>query len=314
MNIVYSSDENYVQHMAVSILSLIKNNLDVQELNIFIISNEISDESKEKLNDLTEKYGIILSWIDFEPYKKSLVLDMEWNISISSYARLFLASMLPAWCERVIYIDCDTVVCDSLWSMWNENIEGYAIGGVKDLIVDDFKLRIGLEKDDVYINAGIVLINLKYWRTYDLQSQFVEFIVKNNGRVTHHDQGVMNGVLKNQIAILKPCYNAMTPYFTSKFANLICFYDLKNYYTEEEILEAVNKSVIIHFTPEFVGRVWEKKCKHPKAGVYRGFLDETVWKDNLVESSSLPVKLRILYWCYKNLPVRFLKMLLKMHK
>lgn len=47
MNIVYSSDENYVQHMGISIFSLLRNNMEMDEITIYILANDISYESKE---------------------------------------------------------------------------------------------------------------------------------------------------------------------------------------------------------------------------------------------------------------------------
>ena len=314
MNIVYSSDDNYAQHLAVSILSLLKNNEDIEEINIFVISNKIQIKSKNRIEKIVENYKRRLYWVDFEPYSKELVLDMEWEIAISSYARLFLEKMLPEWCEKVIYLDCDTVVCESLERLWKTPMEGYAVVGVKDIISDDFKYRIGLKADDVYINAGVMLINIEYWRRQKILSYFMNFIVARKGRVTHHDQGVINGVLSNYIKIVEPCYNSMTPFFTNKYSDLICFYKLKNYYTKEQIKEAVEHPIVIHYTPAFVGRVWEKGCKHPRAKEYLNYLEETEWRDNLIDAPKVPLKLQILFWMYGHIPIRLLEIMLQFRR
>ena len=70
MNIVYSSDENYVQHMGISIFSLLQNNTEVDEITIYILSNDISDESKKKLNDIViNQFRRNIVFIDFTLYK-----------------------------------------------------------------------------------------------------------------------------------------------------------------------------------------------------------------------------------------------------
>lgn len=307
MNIVYSSDENYVQHMAVSMLSLYKNNSSVTEINVFIISNDITNESKAKIDQLAKEQGRSVYWIDFAPYKNQLLLDMEWPISISSYARLFLSTMLPDLCERVIYLDCDTIVNDSLETLWNTDMHGCAVAGVMDLVTSDFKQKVGLNIDDIYINAGVLLVDLKYWRNNAIQSKFIDFINERKGRVTHHDQGVVNGTLKGSIYVLSPRYNSMTPFYTNRYKNLLSFYNLKSYYSVEKINEAIENSAIIHFTPEFVGRVWEYECKHPQAVLYRNYLNQTVWKSQLVHAKPLSLKMRIVYWMYHNIPPSFVR-------
>ena len=48
MHIVYSSDDNYAQHLGASIYSLLMHNSDAKIV-IYVIDNGISCESKEKL-------------------------------------------------------------------------------------------------------------------------------------------------------------------------------------------------------------------------------------------------------------------------
>lgn len=303
MNIVYSSDNNYAQHLCVSMVSLFENNTDIDDINVFIISNDIPDESKVKLNNTAEEYNKKLTWIDFAPYREKLTLDLEWNISISSYARLFLAEMLPEWCHRVIYIDCDTVVCGSLKDLVNMNMQGASVAGVNDLVLDTFKEKVGLKPTQQYINAGILLIDLEKWRKDNITSVFVNFINERHGRVTHHDQGTINATLFDSCLLLDPKYNVLTPYYTQKYNRMLRFYHIDNYYCEEKLKSACENPVIIHFTPEYVGRVWENKCSHPKKDIYNYYLEMTPWKGQIYKSEKLTVKQKVLYWVESKMPV-----------
>ena len=56
MNIVYVSNENYVRHLAVSVVSLLENNEAEEEIKIYVISTGISELSKPKLNKLVHSY------------------------------------------------------------------------------------------------------------------------------------------------------------------------------------------------------------------------------------------------------------------
>lgn len=311
MNVIYSSDENYVQHLAVSVLSLLQTNTSAAELNIFIISNNISSASRKKVEDIGTQYGRIVYWIDFAPFLEQLKLDMEWPISVSSYARLFIAQMLPQWCDRALYLDCDTVVCGDLRDLWQTDMKGCPVAGVKDLIMDGFKARVGLQTKDLYVNAGILLIDVACWRAEQLQQRFVDYINEHQGRVTHHDQGVINGTLRGNICVLHPRYNAMTPFFTNNYDRLVKFYGLNNYYGKAELEAAVSVPGIIHFTPEYVGRVWERGCKHPQAQVYCQYLNQTVWAGELPEPKPQSTKMKLLNWMCRNLPVSLLRLIIK---
>ena len=45
------------------------------------------------------------------------------GFDISIMLRLFMGDMLPETVERVLYLDCDTVVLQSLKHLWKENLE-----------------------------------------------------------------------------------------------------------------------------------------------------------------------------------------------
>ena len=200
--VVYSSDNNYAQHTGVSIASLLDNNKHFKAIHIYVIDNEISKDNKDRLINIITEYGREISFIDFNKYKSMLKLNMKWNISISSYARLFISSMLPNNVDKVLYFDCGTVIVSNIDELWNTDMNDYYVAGVADTVSSSTKLAVGIDHHGKYINAGMLLINLKKWRENKIQERFIKFIDKYNGSVTHHDQGVINGVLHKNLKIL----------------------------------------------------------------------------------------------------------------
>lgn len=281
MNVVWSSDENYAQHLAVSMLSLLDSNRTETELNCYIISNNITDSSRMELDRLAAGFNRRIHWIDFEPFKQRLELNMSWPISISSYARLFLQEMLPNDVDRVLYLDCDTVVCDSLRELFELDLGNCCVGAVRDFIIPSLKKIIGLPADAAYINAGILLIDLQTWRRDRILDSFLGYIESQNGTVIHHDQGVVNHCLHDRIHILNPRFNAMTPLFTQKYRSIRTIWG--EYYTESLRNEAIVSPAILHFTPGFTAQVWDVKCIHPLKDRYLHYLDQTVWKGRVTD-------------------------------
>ena len=78
LSVVYSSDDKYAQHTGVSIISLLDNNRHFDDIDIYIIDNEISIENKKKLNSIVKDYDRKVEYIDFSKYKNQLKLNMEW--------------------------------------------------------------------------------------------------------------------------------------------------------------------------------------------------------------------------------------------
>lgn len=299
MNVVWSSDETYTRHLAVSMLSLLEHHRTVSEVNCYIISNHITEASRRELERLAADYGRRIRWIDFTPFQKRLKLDMAWPISVSSYARLFLQEMLPESVERVLYLDCDTVVCDSLEALFALDLNGAAVGGVRDFVTERFKVAVGLAPDGVYINAGVLLIDLEKWRRENALGRFQSCIDGHNGKVFHHDQGVINDCLQGDMLVLPPRYNALTPLFTLPYAGLQSIWG--TYYGETERAEALHNPAVVHFTPGFTGQVWDVKCRHPLRDRYLFYLEQTAWKGCLTDQK-IALKHRIVNWVALHLP------------
>lgn len=301
--VVYSTDDNYAQHMGVSIISLLENNKHFNNIKIYVIANNITNYSKEKLNEVSNKYNRDIIFIDFNNYKNKLKLNMKWNISLSSYARLFVSSILPSDINKVLYFDCDTVIVDKIDELWNVNTEDYYVCGVADTVSSATKLDVGINKNESYINAGMLLINLKKWREDDIEDKFIEFIKKHNGSVTHHDQGVINGVLHLKSKVLEPKFNLMTVYYTMKREHIIFYYGIDNeFYSEQEINESLKKPVYIHYTPGFTSRPWVKGCKHPKKNIYIEYLKISPWNDVKLEKNNQNIKVKFVNFLYNNIP------------
>ena len=300
--VVYSSDDNYAQHTGVSIVSLLENNKHFNSIHIYIIDNEISEANKSKLIDIIKCYQREITFIDFNKYKDMLKLNMQWNISLSSYARLFISSILPESVDKALYFDCDTVVVDKIDDLFNTDMNEYYVAGVADTISSSTKSAVGISSDENYINAGMLLVNVKKWREDNIQDKFIKFIDSKNGSVTHHDQGVINGVLCKSSKLLNPKFNLMTVYYTMKREDIISYYGIDNeFYSDEVIREALKNPVYIHFTPGFTTRPWIKGCKHPKKQVYLDYLQKTPWRNSKLQKDKSKFRIKLINWIYRNL-------------
>lgn len=200
MNVVYSSSDSYAPIAGVSIMSLLHNNTDADEINIYMIDNNISDENKKRFENMVDKFGRNIVFIPRPDLNKMAGVDIEvgrWNIS--TFFRLFLCTILPDNLDRCIYLDCDTVVRHSLREFWETDLEDKIVAAVDDCRSDRYKTELNLPCDSTYTNNGVLLIDLKSWREMNVEKDFLNFIIAHNGDITYVDQGVLNGVLaKNE--------------------------------------------------------------------------------------------------------------------
>lgn len=305
MNILFSSDDNYARHLGVAMISILQHSRDVNKIRFYVINNHISHNNVEKLKLLVGEYrNVEIVFIPFGSIKKQLCLNLSWPISLSSYARLFVGEVLPIEVERVLYLDCDVVVNGPLFDLWNTDLHGKCIGAIQDTIPSRTKAAVGLSSKQPYFNAGVLLIDLKQWRQDSIGKKCLNFIDSYSGRVTHHDQGVLNGVLKGQWKRLPLKYNVMTVHYMMSQSKMRRYYkDEAPYYDDLEINESIKKPIIIHFTPSFTCRPWEDNCCHPLRDCYSRVLAISPWSDFPLMRDMTPWYVRLINWRYRFFPV-----------
>lgn len=308
MNIVYSSSDSYAPVAGVSLYSLLINNKETEEINIFIVDNHISDENKEKFTKLCEDFKRSLTFIpiaDIEKLSDTTIDIGRWNIS--TFGRLFEASLLPKAVEKVIHVDCDTMVTDSLEPLWNMNMENKVVAGALECIGDNYKKEIGLSDDCTYINAGNIMLNLKKIREENLEDKFKEYI-KNHSQLSFVDQAVLNACIPDEEKLVFPLnYNAYSIIYYLKYKNLFRAKKVTHYYTEKEVHQAVDNPAIVHFTTCFMdgSRPWIENNHHPRLEEYLDYKKNSPWKDTPLEKDPRNSVKKAAYKMFNVLPQGF---------
>lgn len=284
MNVVYSSSDSYAEICGISIVSLFENNKDVEEINVYIIDNDISKLNKTRLENTANKYSrnlFFVNKIDLNKKTNTNVYVGRWNIG--TFYRLYLSSILPLTVERVIYIDCDMIIRNSLENVYKIDLGDCLVAGADDCRSDLYRDDIGCKHGTVYINNGFMLIDLKKWREENVEERFTKFISDRNGDCTYMDQAPLNGVLvpENKIYELEAKYNAQRIFFDFSYRQLLKLRKPTHFLSEEQYNEAVSNPIIVHFTPTFITgtRPWQKKDKHKYTSEYKYYKSISEWKD-----------------------------------
>lgn len=299
MHIALASDNNYAEFVAVVIASATANNSGF--IHFHLLSNGIDKASIELINKQIPSGRGELHVHDIQNIRDMLNIDVPNTIAISSYARLFLPSILHANISKVLYVDCDTVISGDVSEFWNTPLHDNYIAGVLDTLPDcEAKINVGLKRDEPYINAGVLLINLDLWRKDDLQQKFINFLLEHNGLVYHHDQGIINGVCKGKVLIVHPRYNCTSNYYSHPYALLRR--TNTPFYSEQECKDATANPAILHFTEGFFNRPWIANSLHPMAAVYHQYHNMTVWSNIPPRKDKRTFLVRFLSWEFLHLP------------
>ena len=291
MNIVYSTSDAYSEIAGVSIVSLLENCKDLIEINVYVIDMGISDNNKNKLKELTNRYSrkmYFLKKVNIEKLVGTHINVGRWHIS--TFSRLFLLHVLPEDMKKVIYIDCDMIIRHSLQALWNMDMDGAWVMGADDCRGKLYRTNIGIPEDSIYINNGLLVIDLEAWRDNNVEALFIDYIKKYNGDITYMDQGVLNGVFQplKKVKLLPISYNAQTVCYDLGYDGLQVCRNPVWAYTKEEFQKGIEDPVIVHFTTCFLSgtRPWMIGDRHRYQPEFIGSRNMTgrrndpLWKDN----------------------------------
>lgn len=254
MNVLLISDDNYAFLLGGCLYSLLYTNTAVKTINVYIISDHISRGSLEKIIEIGKRFDRKIIVVDPPNMSKDIVV--KGTLNISTYYRLMLSSVIPDSVDKLLYLDCDVLIRGNLEDLWNTDISEYYLGGVYDTTGKYARKAVGLKRHGLYVNAGVLLINLKKWRKEKIEAKFLKYLDEQGWKVEFNDQGVINHVCSKRIKLVNPKYNFMPTYERYSWRQLKWIVNSDTFYSYENIKESKRNPLIIHFAGYAFSRPW----------------------------------------------------------
>ncbi|MCC8151281.1 MAG: glycosyltransferase family 8 protein [Lachnospiraceae bacterium] len=282
MHIVYAADDQFAEILGVSLTSLYENNKNINQIYVYILETQISENNKSRLESLSASYGRSkIIWVPAIDISKTLQVDVSIDRgSMSQYSRLFVSSVLPQNLEKVLYLDCDIIIERSLLELWNLDMQGKTIAALMDSFSRWYRMNIGLEPEDIMFNSGVMLIDLKRWRDQNIEKKLLNFICCRKGKIQQGDQGALNAVLAHDVYCFEPRFNSVTIFYDFNYDEMLMYRKPPEFYSRELVSLAIEKPVIIHFTTSFLSRrPWVEGCCHKYVGEWMKYKNMSPWKE-----------------------------------
>ena len=240
ISIAYAPDDKYVNQTVVSMKSALEHN---EQVEFIIMYSKLSAESMQKLGAV----GGSLRLIKMDECLFSDLTLSKW-VTVQAWFRI----KLPDLCkdlDKVLYLDCDTLVRGNLDELFSMDLTGKYLAGVKDVWgVSKYVKRLDM-KSGVYVNSGMLLFNCDYCRKEHFFDKVVDF-AKNNAKIIEFcDQDSINKVVDEHKLVVSPKYNLMDTWWRGGY------YEFEGE-EEAEYLRAKENPVIVHLTglkPAFKG-------------------------------------------------------------
>ena len=266
-NICYSLDSEYTEQLAASIVSILKNSDEKENINFYILDGGLSKKDKTAIETLKKfkKFNIKYIQVNKKDFTSCPLLKekgeehKDYHVTLPTYFRFKIPEFFPD-IDKILYLDCDVIVRSSLKSLFETNIDNMAAAMVPDAESDKEALRLGLK---TYFNAGVILININYWRENNIEEKLFSYAVNNKDKILWQDQDILNAVLQDDIVSLDKIWNFQ-------------------YFLYEKINPAfLSKCNILHLAGRF--KPWLLPFEHIIYDIYYYYLSFTFRKNKIAE-------------------------------
>ena len=251
MDIFFAVNDAYARQLSTAIVSIAENNKS-SPLDFHILTTDFSAISRRRL----EKICLFYKNVSFTYHQpdvarlEKLALNIDY-ISVETYFRYLIAEIVPGL-DKCLYLDADIVVNGSLEPLWNMPLGDNYCVGVEDLFIirQNYKPKIGFAANDLYVNAGVLLLNLRKIRADGMGQKLIDNTERLAGKILYQDQDIINITFKGHIAAADSIYN-----FAS--ANV------------RREPGKRKKAVIIHYTGS--AKPWHTRCANKLKDVWRNY-------------------------------------------
>lgn len=283
-----------------------------EEVCVHLLANGLRPEEIEKVRNVVKRFNAKFEVYEVDgDFLGSLAQGRYSYITPTTYARLFLPDILPAEVDKVLYLDCDLIVLDSLESLWKYDFDdGTELAAVEDSCSANVEYydRLHLPKEEHrYFNAGVLLINLKAWREGHFVERAKALLDKGDIQLHYADQDVLNILSAGKVKYLPFRFNLQEAM-------------LRKYVPEirseavAEIVESLSSPAIIHFTYKL--KPWCYRSFHPYRAWFYHYFDQTEWSGERPKPTMKERVYRLAWWgaslfnlvnTYHPLPPKFLE-------
>ena len=209
MNIAIAINEKYIPYAYVMLTSLMENHRSIsRDITVYVLYGNIPDDKFSVFEKLEEEYGcsIVALQVSMDRFPVDLPHTEQWTIEV--YFRLMLQDLLPDTVDKLLYLDTDIIICNSIEEYYNTDLGDNYLAVNADMSAE----RVGLvpvqeqlfadhikNGDFRYFNAGIMLMNLKLLRRDYSFETFMKEFEKRKDLIFAQEQDLLNDLFYGRV-------------------------------------------------------------------------------------------------------------------
>lgn len=249
--VVFAADNNYAPYMSVALQSILENASPNRKYIFFVLYMKIEDEWIQMLTKQIAPYQqFFIEFINVSDIMSKYDLYVSRHITPETYIRFFIPELLQEY-DKVIYLDCDMVVCVDIAELFDIDMENYALAAMRDICVANYacapekagKVRKSrnalpfLKNPFDYFCAGLCVFNIALIRKMMSYEKLFEIAMSNEW--DFHDQDVLNLAFEGKTLLLSYYWGFYhAPKHIEYLPNAL----------KKEYFDAMKSPNIVHFT------------------------------------------------------------------
>lgn len=266
----------YSRHAGALLASLLTHHPDESITVHFVPGPDVSDENLGRLKQVAENFSYELQ-VHRVPPELTAGLPILGRIGEIGWYRMLLGEVLPDL-DRILYLDADMVVTDSLLPIFDRSLGSDIAAAVENAYlpqrVFDFE-RLDMDPDRGYINTGVLLLNLERLRGGAANAMFDRGHA-DKSLIKMAEQDVINMVFGDQIQRMHPRWNCQNALYLAREGT-------EKVFGADVVAEAVDDPAVVHFEGPGLCKPWHYLCDHPLRHLYLDHLASTPWKKPVLE-------------------------------
>lgn len=308
LNILVQSSEYYAPFAGVMLTSLFENNKEIGTITVYLMTSDMSGKNRGRFQSLAEQYQRTIKFIDTKEIDCFLENHQapRYHGAYTPYYKIFALSVIKDEIDRLIYLDSDMVVTGSLSELLNWNLGDNALGMCIDAIPSRYKEIIKCDSQ-FYYNTGMIVFNVKRWNKTRGMDRVINHLTNVWNAYPVVEQDLLNIIFSGEIATLPQKYNLNTGTMIFPEYNLFKkVYGVRNYYSNDEFIHAIEEPIIVHYIGPFNTRPWldsNLPAQYwPAKKLWREQHAQSLWNDIPAIYHKMPIISRVQFIMYRILP------------
>ena len=264
MNLLFAIDDNVSQQLMTCLYSIVTNTPN-ETFDAYVIQKE-KLKATDEIVDFCDKVGVNYHPIKVDPkiFKDAPITD---RYPETIYYRLLAHEYLPKDVHRILYLDVDILVINTLEHLYHKDMgeKLYAAASHSALtnnMTEQFnKLRLGNYEAESYYNSGVLLMNLDAIRQKVKATDIFNYISENKLTLFLPDQDVLNALYGHEIIkVPDELYN-----FDARMSSIYNIIGDGNC----DLDWVIDNTVVLHFCGR--DKPWKRDYNSRYAGLYKHY-------------------------------------------